>query len=207
MIIAVDGPAAAGKGTLARRLARQLGYAYLDSGSLYRAVALSMIRHGLDVEDSGAAAGVALDLDHALLSDPALRDEETGAIASKVAAYPAVREALLGFQRQFATSPPGGEAGAVLDGRDIGTVVFPDAPVKIFVNASDEERARRRWLDLSEKGEIVDAAEVLRDIRDRDRRDQERVTAPLRPADDAHILDTTLLDADATFEAALALIK
>jgi CMP/dCMP kinase len=207
LIIAIDGPAAAGKGTLARRLAAHLDYAYLDSGGLYRAVALAMIRQGLSVDDASAAAGVASSLDHNLLTDPALRDEATGIGASVVAAYPGVREALLGFQRQFAAAPPNGKAGAVIDGRDIGTIVFPDAPVKFFITASDEVRARRRWLELSEKGEAVDVAAVLDEIRQRDKRDRERQTAPLKPAKDALLLDTTLMDANAAFAAALALIK
>lgn len=206
MIIAVDGPVAAGKGTLARRLAAALSFAYLDTGSLYRAVAARLLREGLAPEDEAAARRVAESLTEADLTAPDLRDERTGAGASVVAAQPAVRAALLEYQRQFAANPPGGGAGAVLDGRDIGTVVCPDADVKLFVTASAEERARRRWHELVDRGETVEYETVLADLQQRDARDQARATAPLKPADDAHLLDTTNLGIDPAFEAAKAIV-
>lgn len=203
MIIAIDGPTAAGKGTLARRLARDLGYAYLDSGALYRAVALALRRAGLDGNDAPAAARAARALDATLLSDPALRDEETGALASKIAVLPEVRAALLDYQRRFAAHPPEGAKGAVLDGRDIGTVICPQADVKIFVTASPEIRAQRRHSELREKGEMVSFDQVLADLQIRDARDSARTEAPLRPAEDAHLLDTS----DLAIDAALARVK
>lgn len=206
MIIAVDGPVAAGKGTLARRLASHLGYAYLDTGGLYRAVALRLIRAGRAPDDEAAAVAAAAAIEPAELDDPALRDEATGEAASRVAALPAVRQALLDYQRGFAARPPGGEAGAVLDGRDIGTVVCPQATVKLFVTAGLEARAHRRWQELRGRGEDVAYESVLADLRRRDERDSARVTAPLRPAPDAHLLDTTNLAIEAAFEAALAII-
>jgi len=206
LIIAVDGPVAAGKGTLARRLAAALSFAYLDTGSLYRAVAARLLREGLAPEDEAAARRVAESLTEADLTAPDLRDERTGAGASVVAAQPAVRAALLEYQRQFAANPPGGGAGAVLDGRDIGTVVCPDADVKLFVTASAEERARRRWHELVDRGETVEYETVLADLQQRDARDQARATAPLKPADDAHLLDTTNLGIDPAFEAAKAIV-
>ncbi len=206
MIIAVDGPVAAGKGTLARRLAERLGYAYLDTGGLYRAVALRLLRGGLDLADEAAGVAAALALEPGDLSDPALRDEATGEGASRVAALPAVRQALLEYQRRFATRPPGGEAGAVLDGRDIGTVVCPEAAVKLFVTAELPARARRRWQELVARGEEIAYETVLADLERRDQRDQDRAAAPLRAAADAHLLDTTNLDIEAAFEAALAIV-
>lgn len=207
MIIAIDGPAAAGKGTLARRLAAHLGLAYLDTGSIYRAVGLKVLRAGGDPADPTAAeaAARALTPDELLTlqADPELRTDVGAQAASKVAAIPGVRAALLDFQRTFAATPPGGAAGAVLDGRDIGTVVCPGADAKIFVTASVEERARRRLLELRGKG--IDAIEsaVLRDMQERDARDAQRDVAPLKPAEDAWILDTSTLDADAAFAAVL----
>lgn len=208
LVIAIDGPAAAGKGTLARRLANELGLAYLDTGSIYRAVGVSVLKAGQDPADPAAAAAAAQALTPDSLSllqqDPLLRSEDGGKAASLVAAQPAVRQALLDFQRAFASTPPGGARGAVLDGRDIGTVVCPDARVKLFVTASVEERARRRVKELRERGETVIESVVLQDMKDRDERDQARAVAPLRPADDALVLDTSALDADAAFAAVLA---
>ena len=196
MIIAVDGPAAAGKGTLARRLAAHFGLRHLDTGLLYRAVGVKSRASGED------AVRVAENLAAEDLGHPALREEAAGRAASEVAAIPAVRAALLEFQRRFARLPP----GAVLDGRDIGTVVCPDADVKLFVTASAEKRAERRWKELLAKGEPAIAERVLRDMQERDARDAARDVAPLAPAADAVLLDTSELDADAAFAAALAIV-
>ncbi len=206
MIIAIDGPAAAGKGTLARALAEEFGYAFLDTGSLYRATALRVLRGGIDPADAQAAAAEAMALTSDDLTDPALREEQTGEMASKIAVVPEVRAALLEYQRNFAKTPPNGAGGAILDGRDIGTVVCPDADCKIFVTASDEARAHRRWLEISARGEAVLEANVLADMRQRDARDAERATAPLKPAEDAHLLDTSKLDIDAAYVAAKAIV-
>ncbi len=202
MIIAIDGPAAAGKGTLARRLAEHYGLRYLDTGALYRAVGLAVMRAGGDPEDAAAAEAAARNLDPGLMEDPELRAAGTGVAASKVAAVPGVRAALLDFQRAFAAQAP----GAVLDGRDIGTVVCPEADVKLFVTASPEVRARRRWLELKEAGEEVPFEEILAQVRERDARDMNRAEAPLRPAPDAHLLDTSELDIEAAFRAARRII-
>lgn len=206
VVIAIDGPAAAGKGTLARRLAAHFGYDYLDTGGLYRAVGLAVMRAGLDPADEAQAADAAARLDVALLGDPELRSEAAGAAASKVAALPAVRKALLAFQRDFACNPPGGK-GAVLDGRDIGTVVCPDAAVKLFVTADLETRARRRFDELRARDGRLTYDAVLVDLAARDARDAARSTAPLKQAADAHLLDTTNSDIDSVFNAALALIE
>jgi len=203
LIIAVDGPVAAGKGTLARRLATHYGLAYLDSGSLYRAVALKLIRAGAALTDAGAATEAARTLDPALLSDPALRDEATAAGSSVVAAMPAVRAALLDYQRDFAHRPP----GAVLDGRDIGTVVCPDATVKLYVTASAEVRARRRFEEIQARGGAESFDQVLAELRERDARDAGRAAAPLKPAADAHLLDTSDLAIDGAFAKAVAIIE
>lgn len=202
MIVAVDGPAAAGKGTLARRLAAHFGFAFLDTGLLYRATALHLAEAGRGVEDVAAAEAAAKRVNAADLADPRLRGEAVAQLASAVAVVPAVRAALLHFQRDFAAHPPEGKAGAVLDGRDIGTVVCPTAAAKIFVTASQEERARRRAKELRERGVEAIYGTVLQDMQDRDARDSQRRTAPLRPADDAFVLDTTDLDADSVFAAA-----
>lgn len=202
LTIAIDGPAAAGKGTLARRLAAAHDLAYLDSGSLYRGTALTLLRDNLDTPDDAAAVAAARKLRPELLTDPELRAEATGKLASKVAAIPAVRSALLNWQRDFAKHPPAGKRGAVLDGRDIGTVVLPDAMVKLFITASDEARAQRRFKELQEKGEAAIYPRVLEDMRERDARDTARSTAPMRPAEDALIIDTSALDADQVFRLA-----
>jgi cytidylate kinase len=202
LTIAIDGPAAAGKGTLARRLAAEYNLAYLDSGSLYRGTALSLLRQGLESPAETAAVAAARQLKPELLTDPEIRAEATGKLASQVAAIPAVRAALLDWQRGFAQHPPAGKPGAVLDGRDIGTVVLPDAMVKLFITASDEARAMRRFKELQAKGETAIYARVLEDMRERDARDTARSTAPMRPADDALIIDTSALDADQVFRLA-----
>jgi cytidylate kinase len=206
-VIAIDGPAASGKGTLARRLAAHLGFAFLDTGLLYRAVGLAVLRAGGDPSDPGAAARAAHGLELQSLDDPALRDEATAAAASQVAAIPGVRAALLDLQRRFAKAPPRGEPGAVLDGRDIGTVVCPDAEVKIFVTADQATRARRRWLELAAKGEAADLSAVQAEMAERDRRDAERGVAPLAQAADAILLDTTNSDIEAVFKAALRAVE
>lgn len=207
MIIAIDGPAAAGKGTLARRLADHFGFAYLDTGSLYRAVGLAVLRSGKSPQDGEAANQASAKLDTSLFCDPDLRAEATGNAASKVAAMPDVRANLLEFQRNFSVRPPGGKQGAVLDGRDVGTVVCPDADVKLFVTASPEVRAKRRQLEIEGRGEAAEFEEILSDVRARDERDMNRKDAPLKPAEDALLLDTSELDIDAVFLRAAALIK
>jgi cytidylate kinase len=206
LIIAIDGPAAAGKGTLARRLADHLGLAYLDTGLLYRATGVAVLRSGGDPEDPAAAAAAARNLDPELFKDPELRLDHAGQAASKVAAIPDVRAALLDFQRRFARQPPAGVGGVVLDGRDIGTVVCPDAPVKLFVTASVEKRADRRLKELRQRGVEAIPEAVLQDMKDRDARDSQRSVAPLVAAPDAYLLDTTELDADQAFAAALAYV-
>lgn len=203
MIIAIDGPAASGKGTLGKRLADHFGFAHLDTGLLYRAVARVLLDRGEALTDRDAAERTALDLDLTHLDDPRLRGAEMGEAASIISAYQPVRDALLAFQRQFGSQEP----GAVLDGRDIGTVVCPHADVKLFITASPEERARRRHLELLKRGENTEYDAILVDIRRRDERDMSRASAPLKPAEDALILDTTHLDADAAFRAALELVE
>ena len=203
-VVAIDGPAAAGKGTLARRLAAELGFAYLDTGLLYRAVGARVLTLGGDPSDTLAAARAAATLAPADLDDPALRLDAAAQAASRVAAIPAVREALLGFQRRFAEAPPGLARGAVLDGRDIGTVVCPGATLKLFVTASLAERAARRLKELRERGSEAIDSHVLRDMQERDARDLSRSVAPLEPAADAVVIDTSGLGPDAVFSAALA---
>lgn len=201
--IAVDGPAASGKSTLARRLAEALGFAFLDTGLLYRAVGAQLIAAGISPEDEPAAAAAAVGIDFAALHPAALAGERIGAAASQVAILPAVRSALLAAQRRFASQPP----GAVLAGRDVGTVVCPEARLKLFVTASVEERARRRYEELRAAGATPMKAAVLDEIKARDRRDSERALAPLRAADDAIHLDTTGLDAVGAFDAALRIVR
>ena len=205
-IIAIDGPAAAGKGTLARRLAAELGFDYLDTGLIYRAVGMKLARAGQDPSEVDAAERTARALAPADLDAPDLRVDEAAQAASKVAAIPGVRAALLDFQRSFASQPPGGK-GAVLDGRDIGTVVCPHAQVKLFVTASLEKRAERRLKELQEKGSDVIHSTVLADMRERDDRDRNRSAAPLIAAEDATVLDTSDLDADQAFAVALQLVR
>jgi cytidylate kinase len=201
MIVAIDGPAAAGKGTLARRLAAALGLPYLDTGLLYRAVGRRVLEAGADPADPAAAAAAAEGLQPADLARDDLRGPAADAAASAVAALPAVRAALLAFQRRFGVA-----TGAVLDGRDIGTVVFPQADVKLFVTASPEARARRRWAESQARGETVALAQVAADMAARDARDAGRGAAPMRAAGDAVVLDTTALDADQAFAAAMAIV-
>jgi CMP/dCMP kinase len=204
MIIALDGPAASGKGTLARRLARHYGLPYLDTGLIYRATAALVLDRGGRIDDEGAAERAAHELDLAALrDDERLRSRAMGEAASVVAAMPSVRAALLTQQRAFATQPQ----GAVLDGRDIGTVVCPEAQAKIFVTASPDVRAHRRHMELLSRGEASDFAAILDDIRKRDARDSARATAPLIAAPDAHMLDTSALGIEDAFTAALALVE
>ena len=203
MIIALDGPAASGKGTLARRIARELGYPHLDTGKLYRAVGMAVLRQGGDPTDAAAAEAAARALDTDTLDDPELSGDDAAQAASKVSAIPAVRAALLEMQRAFAARPP----GAVLDGRDIGTVVCPDADVKLYVTASDEIRAKRRHKELLDRGKVSIYARVLQDLKERDARDSARSVAPMKPAEDAVVLDTTVLDVEAAYVAAMERIR
>lgn len=205
-VIALDGPAASGKGTLAQMIAKTYGFAYLDTGSLYRGVAWLVLSRGLDPSDEGAAAAVAADFSLKAIEGADIRTREVGAAASKVAAMPAVRQALLEFQRRFARRPPGGEAGAVLDGRDIGTIVCPDADIKFFVVASPPVRAHRRWLELRDAKSGLTEAEVFADLAERDARDAARTDAPMVMAEDAELLDTTHLTIEAAFAAARRVI-
>ena len=202
MIIAVDGPAASGKGTIARALARHFGVPHMDTGLLYRAVALNLLRWGGDPESEFAAVR-ACDLSQTDFADPDLKSEATGAIASRISAYPLVREALVERQRSFATQP----GGAVLDGRDIGTVIAPDADAKLFVTASPEVRARRRLEELRRIGLSVHYEDVLLDIQARDARDSARSAAPLQKAADAALLDTSELGVEAAIAAAISLVR
>jgi cytidylate kinase len=202
-VIAVDGPSAAGKGTLARRLAAHFGLGYLDSGSLYRAVAARLLRAGADLDDQAVAVAAAEDLNEVDLAAPNLRHEAVGQAASVISPIPALRAALLDYQRRFAATPP----GAVIDGRDIGTVVCPDATHKLFVTASPEVRVERRYLELAASGRPADRGQVRREMAARDARDESRDVAPLAAAADATELDTSELDADQAFDAALAAIS
>jgi len=203
MIIAIDGPAASGKGTLGKKLAAHFGLRHLDTGLLYRAVAKTLMDAGQPCSDVAKAAAAAQSLDLSRFDEAALKDRAVGEAASIVSAIPQVRAALVLLQRQFAATPP----GAVMDGRDIGTVICPDAPVKIFVTASPEVRARRRAKEFAAQGQAVDEAMVLADILRRDERDTTRQISPMKPAADAHLLDTTDMDIDAAFRAAVALVE
>ena len=203
MIIAIDGPAASGKGTLGARLAAHYGLRHLDTGLLYRAVAKAVIDAGHRPDDAAAAAAAAKSLDPARFDVAVLKSHAIGEAASVVSAIGEVRAALLDFQRAFAAAPP----GAVLDGRDIGTVICPDADVKIFVTAAPEVRAGRRAREFEANGQAVDEADILADIQRRDERDRSRAVAPLKPAADAQELDTSKLDVEAAFRAAVALVE
>ena len=207
MIIAVDGPAASGKGTLTERLADHFDLARLDTGLIYRAVGAKILRDNDNPEDPVVAVEAARALCFTDLKQDGLRLEEAGLAASRVAALPDVRAVLLEFQRDFAACPPNGKLGAVLDGRDIGTVVCPDAQHKLFLMASADVRAMRRYKELQARGAEAIYARILRDIKDRDTRDMSRSAAPLEPAKDAFVLDTSELDADAVFAAALQYIN
>ena len=204
MIIAVDGPAASGKGTLTRRLAEHFGLARLDTGLLYRAVGFGIIERGGDPRETAAAIAAAARLQASDLNNPALRGEAAASAASVVAAIPGVRETLRAFQQNFAANPPGGAPGAVLDGRDIGTVICPGADIKLFLTASPEVRAERRVKELQAKGLEAIYTRILRDLQDRDARDASRAVSPLEPAKDALVIDTSEEDADTVFETALA---
>jgi CMP/dCMP kinase len=199
-VVAIDGPAASGKGTLARRVAEQFGLAHLDTGALYRAVALLVLDGAGDLADPAAAEAAAREIRPPLLSDMRLRGDKIAEAASVVAAIPQVRHALLEWQRDFAAHPPAPARGAVLDGRDIGTVVWPAADLKLFVTASRETRARRRVKELREQGVTAIYENVLQDLKIRDARDSGRRAAPLAAASDAKVIDTTMLDADMAFE-------
>lgn len=217
-VVTVDGPSGSGKGSLCQMLAKQLGWHLLDSGALYRIVGLAAERHGVDFNDAEALGQLAASLDVAFLpgaaGEPAkvilegddisdqVRTETTGELASKVAVHTPVRQALKGLQHSFAKAP-----GLIADGRDMGTEIFPDAPVKVFLTASAEERAQRRYKQLLDKGESVNLAALLEDIKLRDERDMNRTVAPLRPADDAQELDTTAMSIDEVFQKVLSLVK
>jgi len=203
MIIALDGPAASGKGTLGKRLAAHYGLRHLDTGLLYRAVANAVLDAGKEPTDGNAALAAALTLDPAKFDEAALKAQGIGEAASIVSAMPQVRAALLAFQREFAAAPP----GAVLDGRDIGTVICPDADVKIFVTAAPEVRARRRAAEFAGSGRAVDEAAVLADIKARDDRDMNRAAAPLKQAPDAHLLDTSEMDISTVIRAAIDIVE
>ena len=203
LVIAVDGPAAVGKGTLARRLAARYGLRHLDTGLLYRATGLRLLRAKGSPAQAAEAASAARSISDSDLGDPALRDEDVGQAASMVATHGAVREALLGLQRAFARRPP----GAVLDGRDIGTVVCPDARVKLYLEASAEVRAARRLCELRSRGVKSIESRVLDEIKARDLRDRRRSAAPMKPAADACLIDTSALDVDEVFERAVAIVE
>ena len=203
MIIAIDGPAASGKGTLGKRLAAHYGLRHLDTGLIYRAVAKALLDAERKPDDVAAAVAAAKALDPARFDEIALKAHGVSEAASIVSAIPEVRAALVAFQRDFAAKPP----GAVLDGRDIGTVICPNADVKIFVTATPQARARRRSAEYRAQGSPVDEAMVLADIVKRDERDQNRAAAPLKQAKDAHLLDTTHLDIDAAIRAAIDIVE
>lgn len=203
MIIAIDGPAASGKGTLGKRLAHHYGYRHLDTGVIYRAVAQALLEMGADLSNEALAVAAAMELDPEKFGNPVLKTQKVGDAASVVSAIPKVREVLINFQRQFAADPP----GAVLDGRDIGTVICPDADVKIFVIADPHVRARRRTLEARARGEVADEAAVLADILKRDERDQNRATAPLKAAPDAYLLDNSQLDIESGVRAAIDIVE
>ena len=202
-VIAVDGPAASGKGTIAKRLGEAFDLPVLDTGLLYRCVGVAMQRAGEDLDNHEAAAAAALLLTADQLDDPALRTREAGEAASRVAVHPRVRDALWDFQRTFARQ----DGGAILDGRDIGTVIVPEAPAKLYVTASPEVRAERRWKQLTAKGEAVSLDEIRADIRKRDARDGARDAAPMKPAADAVLLDTSEMTIEAAADAARRIVE
>jgi cytidylate kinase len=203
MIIAIDGPAASGKGTIAKQVAAIYGLHHLDTGLIYRAVAKAMLDAGRSPDDVRQAVEAAIALDPAKFDEAALKAQPITEAASVVAAIPEVRQALMNYQREFATRPP----GAVLDGRDIGTVIAPGADVKLFVVAAPEVRAARRTHELKARGEMVEESDILADLLRRDERDSRRTAAPLKAAPDAHLLDTTHLGIDAAFRAAVDIIE
>jgi len=202
MIIAIDGPAAAGKGTLSRRIAEEYGFHHLDTGLTYRATAKALIDAGLPLEDEKLAEKMAKGIELAGLDRDILASHAIGEAASKIAVMPSVRRALVEAQRAFSRKQP----GAVLDGRDIGTVVCPDAPVKLYVTASPEVRARRRYDEIVAAGVAADYAAIFADVKKRDERDMGRADSPLRPAEDAHLLDTSEMSIEAAFQAAKMII-
>lgn len=202
-VIAIDGTFASGKGSLAKRLAQHYGYHYLDTGTLYRAAGRDVLASGGDPNNEAQAAQAATSIDPATLDDPFLKNSEVAAAASKLAVHKQVRAALLQFQRDFAAKAP----GAVLDGRDIGTVICPDARVKLYIDAAPAERARRRHLELSGYGEEISYATVAAQLAERDARDAGRAEAPLKPAQDSHLIDTTDLTLDEVFARAAAIIE
>ncbi len=206
MIIAVDGHAASGKGTIAKRVAAHYDLAHLDTGSLYRSVGMGMVKRGEDIHDVALATTAALNLQANTLSEDEIRSEAAGTAASVVAAFEDVRAALKRFQRAFAENPPGGKTGAVIDGRDIGTVICPNADAKLFVTAGLDVRTDRRMLELQQRGATPNRAEIRADLADRDERDENRPVSPLLQAEDAHLLDTTKLDIEAAVAAAIAAI-
>lgn len=209
-VIAVDGPAASGKGTLAKALATKLGFAYLDTGAVYRTVAMLTLNGGGDpskIEDVRPALDIIkTHMTPAMLNDPGLRTAEVADAAAVVAQMPEVRAVVREYQNTFAKNPPGGEPGAVLDGRDIGTVVCPDADIKFYVTADAEERARRRFNEWKERDASVTFEAVLKEINDRDHHDMSRTISPLKAADDAHVLDTTHLNPAQSLDAALKIV-
>lgn len=211
-IITLDGPAASGKGTLAKRLSAHLGYFYLDTGAIYRLVGLRVLKAGIIPENNEAAvaeiaARLADDFTPDMLDDPQLKSDEAGQMASRCGALPAMRKAIEGLQRDLAHNPPGGEPGSVLDGRDTGTAICPDAAVKIFITAETDIRAERRYKELKERGLNTSYDAVLADMQDRDKRDSDRAFRPLKPAEDAVIVDTTKMTPDEAFTAVLKAVQ
>ena len=207
IVIAVDGTAASGKGTLAKRLARHFGFAHLDSGALYRLTALAVLEAKGDPKNETDALKGAQTIDFNRAGDPAIRTDIVGKAASEVAAIPAVRQALLDFQQDFLARPPGGSPGAVMDGRDIGSVIAPDATAKLYVDARPEIRAHRRWQELQAMGIVRDEGDLLRELVGRDLADKTRAVSPLIQAPGASLLDTSDLGIDAAFAAALTLVS
>jgi cytidylate kinase len=207
IIIAVDGTAASGKGTLAKKLAAHFGFAHLDSGALYRLTALAVLQANGDPKSEADALRGAQSIDLTMAGDPAIRTDKIGQAASHVAAIPAVRQALFDFQRGFLDRPPGGSPGAVMDGRDIGTVIAPEATAKLYIDARPELRAHRRWLELKGMGIERDEAGLLAELNARDAADKSRPISPLKQPPDADLLDTSDLGIDAAFAAALALVS